>query len=145
MLPEQTRSVVIVDDDQVVIHFALKEIEKINLFSDVYSFTNSREALDFLRERFAATNQMAEPTKPLDQSRSIDLLLLDFMMPYFNGIEFMEHLRAYHLDPFITKVAVMLTIPLMLEDEDRFREMDQAIAFLDKPIDGSDLVAAMRA
>lgn len=145
MLPEQTRSVVIVDDDQVVIHFALKEIEKINLFSDVYSFTNSREALDFLQERFATTNQVTEQTKPLDQSRSIDLLLLDFMMPYFNGIEFMEHLRAYHLDPFITKVAVMLTIPLMLEDEDRFREMDQAIAFLDKPIDGADLVAAMRA
>lgn len=144
-MPKQSKSVVVLDDDEVDIFFARREIDKTELFDDIHQFTNPYEALKFFQDRQSIGQELSDTDENAGQNHAIDLLLLDFRMPYLNGVEFLEKLYADHLDHLFKKVAVMMTIPLMPDDEDRFRDADAGVMFLDKPLDADGLATIIRA
>lgn len=144
-MPKLHKNVVVIDDDEVDIFFSVREIDKTDLFQEIYQFTDSRKALEFFKDRDVTDQNTPKSDNLPKEGKVIDLLLLDFRMPYLNGIEFLEALHANNLDHLIKKVAIMLTIPLMPDDEDRFRDADARVVFLDKPLDSDGLAAIVRA
>lgn len=144
-MSKKTKNVVVLDDDEVDVFFARREIDKTGLFNDVHQFTSPRDALKFFQDYQSDRQDQSEATGSGGKRGVIDLLLLDFRMPYLNGIEFLQSLRADGLDHLVSKVAVMLTIPLLPDDEDRFREVDEHVFFLDKPLEADCIASVIRA
>lgn len=120
---ENKRSVVILDDCEVDQLFVRRTIEATHWFSHVEQFVDSREALAFFL------------SKKIDSSGdAVDLLLLDFRMPHFNGVQFLHQIRSCKLSELIKSVAVMMTVPLLQCDADAFRNAHPDVHFLDKPL-----------
>ncbi|MEQ8658302.1 MAG: response regulator [Hyphomicrobiales bacterium] len=120
---EIKRSVVVLDDcetDQLLLRRAIDET---HWFSQVEQFVDPREALAFFLSQ-----------KISNTSTAIDLLLLDFRMPHFNGVQFLQQVRTCKLGELIKNVAVMMTVPLLQCDANAFRNAHQHVHFLVKPL-----------
>lgn len=120
---ENKRSVVILDDCEVDQFVVRRTIDATQWFSHVDQFVDSREALAFfLSKKINSTGD------------AVDLLLLDFRMPHFNGVQFLHQIRSCKLGGLIKSVAVMMTVPLLQCDADAFRNAHPDVHFLDKPL-----------
>lgn len=144
-MEKNERSVVILDDSEIDQFFARREVEKMNYFGDIYQFMDPRKALEFFSQRQKAGN--VDEAHPSDRSaaRPIDILLLDFRMPYLNGLEYLEALRRDGHEQLVTRVVVMLTIPLLPTDEDSFLDAHDRVTFVEKPLEADQLMDVMRA
>ena len=71
--------IVVVDDEKVVTS-AFSVLLKVEGFSDVHTFNNPQEAIEFLK------------------SNTPDLVISDFLMPEMNGIDFLLEVKKYYND-----------------------------------------------
>ena len=114
-----TKTILVVDDDQELqdlVDFALKR--------EGYAVRQAFDALEGLE---------------VIEKESIDLALLDIMMPKMDGLEMLSRLRASHKDfPVIMMTA--LTAPEAAISAMR----DHACDFLEKPFDIEQLISAVK-
>ena len=105
------------DDDMIPHHFTKQIIAKINPDVTLYSFTDGREALEFIK------------TFP------VDLILLDLNMPILNGWEFLEALTQKN----IQIPTLVVTSSIDVADMNRSFEYIQVKGFINKPITAKEL------
>jgi len=114
--------VLIVDDNEINVR-VMKGLVGKSLKADAICYTVSSDALDFCSEQ------------------EVDLVLVDFMMPDIDGLEFIERFRA--MDGKADVPIVMITAA---EDREvRYKALELgANDFLNKPIDNAEFVVRAR-
>jgi CheY-like chemotaxis protein len=116
------RKILLVDDDMRNVFALSKVLEKKGF--EVFKAANGQKALDVLA---------AEPT--------IDLVLMDIMMPVMDGFEAMRRIRLQ--STFATLPILALTAKAMKEDRIRCIEAG-ANDYLPKPVDFDRLLSLLR-
>lgn len=110
--------VVLVDDDPVVLYLHQVLLKRSGLPSEVFSFRNGREALDFL-------SYEEEPLEPI-------LVLLDINMPVMNGWEFLDAIQKHKgKEQFFVGV---VSSSINSQDLTTSRKYCQVIDYLEKPV-----------
>ena len=115
--------ILVIDDDEMNLKIAKIILEQ-KLSCRVVCVDNGIVALDFLRKQ------------------QVDLVLLDILMPYFDGLETLEEIRA---DSIIKDVPVM-----MLTASGDFENVKRALKlgvkdYIRKPLLPADLVQRVKA
>lgn len=99
--------IVVVDDEVQITELLKTFIECASTNSNVYTFNNAAEARSFIKEN------------------SIDLLITDYKMPEYNGIQLMEE-----LSPEVKKVLISGYVSEIAEE--RLNQLDAV--FFEKPV-----------
>ena len=115
------KSVLIADDDVRNIFSLTKTFEKFKM--NVFTATNGREALDFV------------------QGQSIDIVLMDMMMPEMDGYESIREIRKMQQYKQLPIIAV--TAKVMPADREACISAG-ASDYISKPIDVDQLISLMR-
>lgn len=108
----------IVEDDHIFTWMQSKLVKKSTLHSGPLTFTNGKEAIEYLDEHAANLPSM--------------LVLLDINMPVLNGWQFLEELQT---KPYSSRVrVVMLTSSVETSDKEKSETYPQVIGYYEKPL-----------
>ncbi len=121
MPPESSpTSILLVEDDQMDVMNAQRELRRQHIDVPLAHARNGREALDMLR----GENGQAKIAKP-------NVVMLDINMPRMNGLELLEALRA---DPEFADLNVFIMTTSDL-DSDRYKAQQLAVSgYIIKPL-----------
>jgi len=111
-------SVIIVDDDPVVVFLHQFLVKQSELSTDPLAFHNGQEALDHLDS--------------LDHQNRRSLLLLDINMPTMNGWDLLEAINARSYADHISAIIVSSSIDI--NDHKKAKTYKQVKGYLEKPI-----------
>jgi CheY-like chemotaxis protein len=122
------KTIWVIDDDPIYQIIVNKIIQKSELFLNVCSFKNGKDAIDALTN--SLENKEALP----------NIILLDINMPIMDGWEFMEEMVAlkWRINESINIYIVSSSIAL--EDKNKAKNYPEIIAYLSKPINTNDLI-----
>jgi CheY-like chemotaxis protein len=122
------KTIWVVDDDPIYQIIVNKIIKKSELFLNVSSFKNGKDAIDALKD--SLENNEALP----------NIILLDINMPIMDGWEFMEEiliLKAKIIEPIQIYI---VSSSIALEDKNKAKNYPEIVAYLSKPINNNDLI-----
>ena len=122
------KTIWVIDDDPIYQIIVNKIIQKSELFSNVSSFTNGKDAVDALKKTLE-NNEMPP-----------NIILLDINMPIMDGWEFMDEmvLLKSKINELIQIYIVSSSIAL--EDKSKAKNYPEIIAYLSKPVNANDLI-----
>lgn len=117
----------VIDDDPIYQIIVNKIIKKSELFLDVSSFKNGKDAIDALKS--VLENNGVLP----------NIILLDINMPIMDGWEFMDEIVL--LKPQIKEQIKIYIVSssIALEDKIKAKNYPEIVAFLSKPINENNL------
>ena len=118
----------VIDDDTIYQIIVKKIIQKSEMFSEISSFKNGKDAIDKLYNA-------------LENNESIpDILLLDINMPIMDGWEFMEELGL--IKPKFNKeiVVYIVSSSIAIEDKNKSKSYENILGYLSKPVHVNDLI-----
>lgn len=111
-------TVVIVDDDEILLIVHKRTLKMTNFHSDPQTFNSVKKALDF----FAS---LADTSKPV-------LLLLDINMPEMNGWDLLD---IIHQEDFKQEIyVIMVSSSVSASDKEKAFSYSKVIDFVEKPI-----------
>lgn len=118
----------VVDDDPIYQIIVNKIIKKSELFLNVSSFKNGKDAIDALKN--ALENSEGFP----------NVILLDINMPIMDGWEFMDEIVL--LKPQINQSLQIYIVSssIALEDKIKAKNYSEIVAFLSKPLNANNLI-----
>ena len=118
----------VVDDDNIYQIIIKKLIEKSEVFSDISSFKNGKDAIDVLMN--STENNECIP----------DIILLDINMPIMDGWEFMDELGQ--IKPKFNKeiVVYIVSSSIAIEDKNKSKTYENILGYLSKPVNINDLI-----
>jgi CheY-like chemotaxis protein len=122
------KTIWVIDDDNIYQIIVNKIIQKSEMFSDISSFKNGKEAIN------AVSNS-------LNSKESFpDIILLDINMPIMDGWEFMEELQI--LKPSINKqiIVYIVSSSIAVEDKNKAKTYPDILGYLSKPVNINDLI-----
>ena len=122
------KTIWVIDDDNIYQIIVNKIIQKSEMFSDISSFKNGKEAIN------AVSNS-------LNSKESFpDIILLDINMPIMDGWEFMEELQI--LKPSINKqiIVYIVSSSIAVEDKNKAKSYPDILGYLSKPVNINDLI-----
>lgn len=122
------KTIWVIDDDPIYQIIVNKIIRKSELFSNVSSFINGKDAIDALKKTLE--NNELPP----------NIILLDINMPIMDGWEFMEEmvLLKSQINELIHIYIVSSSIAF--EDKSKAKNYSEIIAYLSKPVNSNDLI-----
>jgi CheY-like chemotaxis protein len=122
------KTIWVVDDDPIYQIIVNKIIQKSELFLNVSSFKNGKDAIDALKN--SLENKEALP----------NIILLDINMPIMDGWEFMEEMVALKSRISESINIYIVSSSIALEDKNKAKNYSEIIAYLSKPINTNDLI-----
>jgi CheY-like chemotaxis protein len=122
------KTIWVVDDDPIFQIIVNKIIKKSELFLNVCSFKNGKDAIDTLKNSLAKNEALP------------NIILLDINMPIMDGWEFMEEMVVLKSQISDTIRIYIVSSSIALEDKNKAKNHPEIIAFLSKPINNNDLV-----
>ena len=124
----KNKKIWVIDDDPIYQIIVKKIIEKSEMFTEIYSFKNGKDAIDNLY-------------KSSENSESVpDIILLDINMPIMDGWEFMEELGLIKTK-FINEIVVyIVSSSIAIEDKNKSKSYENILGYLSKPINVNDLI-----
>jgi CheY-like chemotaxis protein len=122
------KTIWVVDDDPIYQIIVNKIIQKSELFLNVSSFKNGKDAIDALKN--SLENKEALP----------NIILLDINMPIMDGWEFMEEMVALKSRISESINIYIVSSSIALEDKNKAKNYPEIIAYLSKPINTNDLI-----
>lgn len=122
------KTIWVIDDDNIYQIIVNKIIQKSEMFSDISTFKNGKEAIDALNN--SLNNIESFP----------DIILLDINMPIMDGWEFMEELQI--LKPSINKqiIVYIVSSSIAVEDKNKAKSYTDILGYLSKPVNINDLI-----
>lgn len=122
------KTIWVIDDDPIYQIIVNKIIQKSELFLNVSSFKNGKDAIDALENSLETKEALP------------NIILLDINMPIMDGWEFMEEMVA--LKSKISEVIniYIVSSSIALEDKNKAKNYPEIIAYLSKPINTNDLI-----
>lgn len=111
------QKILIIDDDAIVIFLQQKIIQKCEFHSELHTFRNGKEAMDFLAKE-----------DPEDEF----LILLDINMPGMSGWEVLEALKPMEISKNVH--VIMVTSSIENSDKQKADGFSYVISFIEKPI-----------
>lgn len=122
------KSIWVVDDDPIYQIIMKKIIGKSELFSDVHSFSNGKDAINSLQEIIVKNGNFP------------DIILLDIEMPVLDGWGFMDEMLI--LKPQIqAEIKIYISSSsIAIEDKERAKNNPVILGYMSKPISLNDLV-----
>jgi CheY-like chemotaxis protein len=122
------KTIWVIDDDPIYQIIVNKIIQKSELFLNVSSFKNGKDAIDALTN--SLENKEALP----------NIILLDINMPIMDGWEFMEEMVALKSKISEAINIYIVSSSIALEDKNKAKNYPEIIAYLSKPINTNDLI-----
>ncbi|PZX92098.1 response regulator [Flavobacterium aquariorum] len=122
------KTIWVVDDDPIYQIIVNKIIKKSELFLNVSSFKNGKEAIDALKN--ALENKEAFP----------NIILLDINMPIMDGWEFMDEIVLIKSQINEPLQIYIVSSSIASEDKSKAKDYSEIIAYLSKPISANDLI-----
>ena len=124
----KNKKIWVIDDDPIYQIIVKKIIEKSEMFTEIYSFKNGKDAIDNLY-------------KSSENSESVpDIILLDINMPIMDGWEFMEELGLIKTKFNNEIVVYILSSSIAIEDKNKSKSYENILGYLSKPINVNDLI-----
>ena len=122
------KNIWVVDDDNIYQIIIKKLIERSEMFSEISSFKNGKDAID----------ELYNNTKNIEGIP--DIILLDINMPIMDGWEFMDELGV--LKPkFDTEIMVyIVSSSIAIEDKNKSKNYENILGYLSKPVTIDDLI-----
>jgi CheY-like chemotaxis protein len=122
------KTIWVIDDDPIYQIIMQKIIYKSGIFSSNYSFSNGKEAIDFLKQII------------LKNENFPDIILLDIEMPILDGWGFMDEMAI--LKSRINKEIhiYISSSSIAIEDKERAKNNCGILGYMSKPITLNDLV-----
>jgi len=119
----------IVDDDPIYQIIVNKLILKSQLFLNVSSFKNGKDAIDEFKRR-------------LDQKEALpSVIFLDINMPIMDGWEFMNEMVVLK-NQIKEKIKIyIVSSSIALEDQSKALQYPEIISYLVKPLNNNDLTS----
>ncbi len=129
-VPVQSIEVLLVEDDPGDELMTREAFEDHKIGNQLHVARDGQEALDFLYRRgdFAGAPR-------------VDLILLDLNLPKYDGRQVLERIRA---DPELTHMPVVVLTTSSAEEDIMRSYKLHANAYVTKPVDVSDFIAAVR-
>ena len=117
----------IIDDDPIYQIIANKMINKSELFANVLSFKNGKEAIDEFKKKLEGNDNLP------------NIILLDINMPIMDGWEFMDDMTLLknHIKDEIHIYIVSSSIAV--EDKIKAKNYPEIVDYLIKPINNINL------
>jgi CheY-like chemotaxis protein len=106
----QLRTILIIDNDPATIFLQKRQIEKVNLATEVYTASNGEEAIDFLVNYYRNNEALPE------------VILSAINMPCMDGVEFVKRLKKL---PFYKADSVILAMVSSTEDIDIIQKIKE--------------------
>ena len=93
-MPHKFGKIVAADDQNINIEVLKTDFAELNLTDKVEFASNGQEVIDLVKEIFeACASQITSTTSVL---KPIDLLLIDFQMPFKTGFQVIEEIKQYY-------------------------------------------------
>ena len=121
----QTKSILLVDDDQTTILLTQLFLESMSL-KNVHASSNGQEAIDFIHENCQGQ----------DQSNCPDLVLLDLKLPDINGLDVLQKIRSSDIN---TNVPVIAQTAYAMSGDAKKSINAGCDDYISKPIDIEEL------
>ena len=118
----------VVDDDNIYQIIIKKLIERSEMFSEISSFKNGKDAIA----------ELYNNTKNIGGIP--DIILLDINMPIMDGWEFMDELGV--LKPKINAeiMVYIVSSSIAIEDKNKSKNYENILGYLSKPVTIDDLI-----
>jgi CheY-like chemotaxis protein len=129
-VPVQSIEVLLVEDDPGDELMTREAFEENKIGNKLHVARDGEEALDFLYRR----GDFADAPR-------VDLILLDLNLPKYDGRQVLERIRA---DPELTHMPVVVLTTSSAEEDIMRSYKLHANAYVTKPVDVSDFIAAVR-
>ena len=124
----KNKKIWVIDDDPIYQIIVKKIIEKSEMFTEIYSFKNGKDAIDNLY-------------KSSENSESVPyIILLDINMPIMDGWEFMEELGLIKTKFNNEIVVYIVSSSIAIEDKNKSKSYENILGYLSKPINVNDLI-----
>ncbi len=126
------KRILIIDDDEIFEFITRELIAEMYPDSEITSFLNSDEGLDFLSKAITTKNNLP------------DIVLLDIRMPEMDGFELLNELGKSHTPADILPMRIfMLTSSLDAKDYRMSTENPLVSGFISKPLEADKLNSLM--
>ena len=122
------KTIWVVDDDPIYQIIINKIIQRSEMFSEISSYKNGKEAFDSLSEAIDKDGDLP------------DIILLDINMPVMDGWEFMEALGE--IQPKFKRqiIVYIVSSSIAVEDKNTSKTYTNILGYLSKPVSVNDLL-----
>ena len=118
----------VIDDDNIYQIIVKKIMERSEMFSEISSFKNGKDAIDELYN--SSENIDAIP----------DIILLDINMPIMDGWEFMDELGVIKPKFNADIMVYIVSSSIAIEDKNKSKSHENILGYLSKPVTLDDLI-----
>ena len=122
------KSICIIDDDDIYQFIVKKTIHKLNIFGEISSYLNGRDAIESFKKNIASNIELP------------DIILLDINLPVIDGWQFMDEFVKIQKQ-CKKKIAIyIVSSSIAQKDIDKSKSYKDVTGFLSKPIDPDTLI-----
>ena len=122
------KNIWVVDDDNIYQIIIKKLIERSEMFSEISSFKNGKDAID----------ELYNNTKNIGGIP--DIILLDINMPIMDGWEFMDELGVIKPKINAEIMVYIVSSSIAIEDKNKSKNYENILGYLSKPVTLDDLI-----
>lgn len=128
----KTANFIIVDDSELDCFIAEKLIKHSGISNTIKSFLQAPEALEYIKNL------------PHSDVNSVNVILLDILMPIMNGIEFVEEFENLPVEIQENFIIVAFTSSMNKKDMNRMKSFKSVKYLFDKPLSPEDLTPLLQ-
>lgn len=130
----KTANFIIVDDSELDCFIAEKLIEHFGISKTIKTFMQASDALEYIKDEHL----------PYSEKDSVNVILLDILMPIMSGIDFVEEFEKLSSEIQDKYIIVAFTSSMNKKDMNRMRSFKSVRYLFDKPLSQEALAPLLK-